>query len=87
LWWPAGTVDCAWPSWPAYVWLWHKVIQTVGTLLRMHRRSHACVNVCVNQTCTEYYVANNVALPLDTIKFVMLNFVPLLLHVQRTDTF
>jgi len=41
LWRSAGTVDCARSSWPAYVWLWHKVMQTVGmgTLLRIHLRA------------------------------------------------
>ena len=67
------------------------MIQTVGTLLRMHLQSDACMNMCVNQKCTELYVglyvANNVELPLDILKFVMLNFLPLLLHVQRSDTF
>jgi len=26
MWWPAGTVDCKWSSWSAYVRLWYKVI-------------------------------------------------------------
>jgi hypothetical protein len=49
MWRTAGTVDCARSSWPAYVWLWHQVKQTVGALLRVHLKSHACMNVCMNQ--------------------------------------
>jgi hypothetical protein len=43
VWRSAGTLDCAWSSWPAYVWLWHKVIPIV------HLKSHACINIQSDQ--------------------------------------
>ena len=64
------------------------MIQTVGALLRMHLKSLECM--CETRVYKKYvglYVANNVELPLDILKFLTFNFLPLLLHIKRIDTF